>query len=422
MPKLRLEYIPAGDINKNPRNWRTHPPDQMEAIKTVLADVGWAGALLYNERTKRLVDGHARLDAVEPEQAVPVLVGDWSEAEEAKILATLDTTAYMATVDRTAMESLLKDVPLEDGLAPLGKLLTDLGRKGALKVNPGKADADAAPEPPSAAVTQPGDLIRLGSHRLVCGPCEGSLGELLGGEQVHMVHADPPYNVAVEPRSNRAITAGKSSFAGEKKDSRKLRPKDRAIANDALTPDEFAEQLQTWFTAIAQVLQPGGAFYFWGGYANITNYPQALAASGLRLSQTLIWVKGHPVVGRKDFMGNHEWCFYGWREGAAHRFFERHNVSDTWEVKKVPSQQTVHLTQKPVELARRALSCSSQAGDLVLDTFGGSGTTLIACEELERSCRMVELDPLYCDVIVERWEKFTGKKAKRPRRRKARGA
>jgi len=130
-------------------------------------------------------------------------------------------------------------------------------------------------------------------------------------------------------------------------------------------------------------------------------------------SQMIIWVKEHPVLTRKDFMGNHEWCFYGWKEGAAHRFFGPANASDVWSVKKVNPNQMIHLTEKPVELAVRAMQYSSLAGENVLDLFGGSGSTLIAAEQTGRRAFLMEIDPLYADVIVQRWEKFTGRKAER---------
>jgi DNA modification methylase len=194
-----------------------------------------------------------------------------------------------------------------------------------------------------------------------------------------------------------------------------LRAKDRPLANDFVTEEEFARLLQTWFGNLASVLLPGRSFFIWGGYANCGNYPPVLKAVGLYFSQALIWVKEHPVLTRKDFMGNHEWCFYGWREGAAHQFFGPANATDVWSVKKVNPQSMVHLTEKPVELAARALQYSSQPGEHVLDLFGGSGSTLIAAEQLARHAFLMELDPLYCDVIVTRWEKFTGQKAGRQR-------
>jgi DNA modification methylase len=160
-------------------------------------------------------------------------------------------------------------------------------------------------------------------------------------------------------------------------------------------------------------LQPGRAFYIWGGYANVANYPPVLKGCGLYFSQALIWVKEHPVLTRKDFMGNHEWCFYGWREGAAHHFFGPAKVTDVWSVKKVNPQSMVHLTEKPVELAVRAIQYSSRPKENVLDSFGGSGSTLIATEQTGRRVFLMELDPLYVDIIVNRWQHFTGRQAER---------
>jgi DNA modification methylase len=164
---------------------------------------------------------------------------------------------------------------------------------------------------------------------------------------------------------------------------------------------------------MSRVLLPGHAFYVWGGYSNIGNYPPVLKACGLYFSQSVIWVKEHPVLTRKDMMGNHEWAFYGWKEGAAHRWFGPNNITDVWSVKKVNPQSMMHLTEKPVELATRAIEYSSRPGENVLDLFGGSGSTLIAAEQTGRKAFLMELDPLYCDVIVERFENFTGRKAER---------
>jgi len=177
--------------------------------------------------------------------------------------------------------------------------------------------------------------------------------------------------------------------------------------------EKFKKLLDAWFGNIARVLPPGRSFYLWGGYANCGNYPPVLKALGLYFAQAVIWVKEHPVLTRKDFMGNHEWCFYGWRLGAGHKFFGPANATDVWSIKKVNPQRMVHLTEKPVELAARAMQYSSQAGENVLDLFAGSGSTLIAAEQSKRRAFLMELDPLYCDVIVQRWQNFTGSKATR---------
>jgi DNA modification methylase len=293
----------------------------------------------------------------------------------------------------------------------------------------GLTDPDAVPEPPDEPITKSGDLWLLGKHRLLCADSANAedVDRLLDGAQVHLVNTDPPYNVRVEPRSNNAIAAGLSSFETThhqkldvtrhpekaKPTQKKLRAKDRPLANDFVSDDEFDKLLHAWFGNIARVLQSGRAFYIWGGYANVANYPPVLKAHELYFSQAIIWVKEHPVLTRKDYMGNHEWCFYGWREGAAHQFFGPTNAVDVWPIKKVNPQSMVHLTEKPVELAVRAMEYSSRPGENVLDLFGGSGSTLIAAEQAGRRAFLMELDTLYLDVIVTRWEQFTGKKAER---------
>jgi DNA modification methylase len=292
----------------------------------------------------------------------------------------------------------------------------------------GLTDPDAIPEPPDEPKTKTGDLWLMGNHRLLCGDSSKpeDVDRLLDGARIHLTTTDPPYNVRVEPRSNNAIAAGLSSFAGTQNHQaldlarhpekarptgRKLRAKDRPLANDFVSDEEFDRLLHAWFGNIARVLEPGHGFYIWGGYANCGNYPPVLKAMGLYFSQAIIWVKEHPVLTRKDFMGNHEWCFYGWKEGKAHRFFGPNNAVDVWSVKKVNPQNMVHLTEKPVELASRAIQYSSRRDENVLDLFGGRGSTLIAAEQTGRRAFLMELDALYCDIIVTRWEQFTGQKA-----------
>ena len=286
------------------------------------------------------------------------------------------------------------------------------------------------PSPPDEPVTKPGDLWILGEHRLLCGDSGNPehVDRLLDGAKIHLVNTDPPYNVRVEPRSNNAIAAGLSSFQGTKQHQRfhverhpekakathrKLRAKDRPLENDFVSDEEFDRLLHAWFGNIARVLQPGRAFYIWGGYANCGNYPPVLKAHKLYFSQAIIWIKEHPVLGRKDYLGNHECAFYGWKEGAAHKFFGPNNATDLWHVKKINPNKMIHLTEKPVELAVRAIQYSSRPGENVLDLFGGSGSTLIAAEQTGRRALLMELDAAYADVIVQRFEQFTGAKAER---------
>ena len=298
----------------------------------------------------------------------------------------------------------------------------------------GLTDPDDVPAPPDEATTQPGELWVFpstslgasGNHRLLCGDSSKAqdVDRLLDGATIQLVNTDPPYNVGVASRSNNAIAVSGDRPIGQQgmdmairgkthATDKKLRAKDRPLVNDFISDEEFARLLRAWFGNITRVLEPGRGFYIWGGYSNIWNYPNALKESELYFSQMIIWVKEHPVLTRKDFMGNHEWCFYGWKEGAAHKFYGPANITDVWSVKKVNPQSMIHLTEKPVELAVRAIQYSSLIGENVLDLFGGSGSTLIGCEQTGRKAFLMEIDPLYCDVIDQRWEKFTGKKAER---------
>jgi DNA modification methylase len=429
-----LRRVRAGELHPHPKNWRVHPESQKNALRGLLAEIGYADVLLTRElpdSSLQLIDGHLRAETT-PDSEVPVLVTDLTEQEAEKVLLTLDPLASMATADKSHLESLLASLKFDS--PDVSAMLEAMAQE--FKIDPqalnaqGQTDPDAIPQPPDKPTTKPGELLLLGPHRLLCGDSSKAedVDRLLDGAPIHLVNTDPPYNVRVEPRSNNAIAAGLSSFQGtthhqgldlarhpEKATptGRKLRAKDRPLANDYVSDEAFDQLLHAWFGNIARVLEPGRGFYIWGGYANVANYPPVLRAMGLYFSQAIIWIKEHPVLTRKDYMGNHEWCFYGWREGAAHQFFGPTNAVDVWPVKKVNPQSMIHLTEKPVELASRAMLYSSRPGENVLDLFGGSGSTLIAAEQTGRRAFLMEIDPLYCDVIVTRWEQFTGRKAER---------
>ena len=379
-----------------------------------------------------IVVGHTRWKAAKKLglAKVPVHVARDLTAQQVRAYRIADNkTAEIADWDLTILPielSELRDAGVNLGL--LGFDQEELAQLMSGDVQTGLTDPDDVPAPPDEATTQPGDLWILGNHRLLCGDSSKpeDLDRLLDGASIHLVNMDPPYNVKVEPRSNNAIAAGLSSFQAsthhQKMDvarhpgkaqatHKKLRAKDRPLENDFVTDDAFAIMLRAWFKNAARVLTPGRAAYIWGGYANVANYPPALKEAGLYFSQAIIWDKQHPVLTRKDFMGAHEWCFYTWKEGAGHKFFGPNNATDLWHVKKIPPQQMEHLTAKPVELAVLAMQYSSLSGENVLDLFGGSGSTLIGCEQTGRHAYLMEIDPLYCDVIADRFQRFTGKPA-----------
>jgi len=448
----------------NPGNWRTHGKAQRAALRELLGSVGFVAQVIVNQRTGHLVDGHLRVEEAlsHGQPSIPVLYVDLSEDEERLVLASLDPLAAMATTDEAKLRELLAEVSVDS--EALSAMLAALA---PVEPKDGLTDPDDVPEPPDEPVTKPGDVWLLGDHRLLCGDAgsETDLDRLLDGVTVDLLLTDPPYNVKVEPRSNNAIAAGmaasydasyrqaiegskrrravkaldaqglhhsgfdvargKSGIAHHQKldvsrhpekaqaTYRKLRAKDRPLVNDFISDAAFEALLLAWFSNAARVMRPGSSAYIWGGYANIANYPPALKAAGLYFSQAIIWDKEHPVLTHKDFMGAHEVGFYAWKEGAAHRFFGPPNATDLWHVKKVAPNAMVHLTEKPVELARRAIEYSSLPGEAVLDPFAGSGSTLVACEQTGRRAYLMEIDPLYCDVVVERWRRFAGREAER---------
>ena len=431
---MRIEMRSVTSITPYDRNPRQND-DAVAAVAASIREFGFRQPIVVDEAGVIIV-GHTRWKAAKTlgMVEVPVHIAVGLSPEQIRAYRIADNqTATIAEWDMMLLPFELAELQgMDFDLSLLGFTNDELATLLAPQPGDGLTDPDAVPEPPDEATTQPGDLWILSDHRLLCGDSSNAsdVDRLLDGAPIHLVNTDPPYNVKVEPRSNNAIAAGLSSFnAPESKHhqrfdverhpekakgtTRKMRARDRPLANDFVSDDEFDRLLDAWFGNMARVLLPGRGFYIWGGYANCGNYPPVLRRHGLYFSQAIIWVKEHPVLTRKDFMGNHEWCFYGWREGAAHQFHGPNNATDVWPIKKINPQSMVHLTEKPVELATRAMQYSSKPGEHVLDLFGGSGSTLIGAEQTGRKAFLMELDAPYCDVIVQRWEAYAGRKADR---------
>jgi DNA modification methylase len=447
---LQIEMWPLDRVRpyeNNPRN----NDKAVDAVAASIKEFGFSQPIVVDSDSVIIV-GHTRLKAAQKLglDRVPVVVASHLTPEQVRAYRIADNkTAEIAewNYDLLPIElSALQEANYDLGL--LGFSADELAKLMDTGINEGLTDPDDVPLPPDEAITQPGDLWILGDHRLLCGDSANPehLDRLLAGAPIHLINTDPPYNVKVEPRSKNAIAAGLSSFTNDAASSKlkndqgmaafthainqknkaksgasatatadaprqKLRAKDRPLANDFVTDDEFDRLLDAWFGNIARVLVPGGCFYIWGGYANCGNYPPFLKKHGLYFSQAIIWNKMHPVLTRKDFMGAHEWAFYGWNEGAGHKYYGPNNETDLWNVKKIPPQQLEHLTGKPAELAVRSIQYSSLPGQNVLDLFGGSGSTLIGAEQTGRNAFLMELDCPYADVIVDRFQRFTGKQA-----------
>ena len=435
---MHVELRNVADIKLYPHNPRRND-HAVAAVAASIREFGFRQPIVVDTDGVTVV-GSTRLKAAIQlgMKQVPVHVAVGLTPAQLKAYRIADNkTAELADWDDSLLVQELAELQKMDfDLDVVGFTADELQELFRAELEPGLVDPDDVPQPPDEPVTRPGDLWQLGQHRLLCGDSAKpeDVDRLLDGA-VHLVHTDPPYNVKVEPRSNNAIAAGLSSFEGTthhqkldvqrhpgkaKPTRKKLRAKDRPLVNDFLPDVEFERLLDAWFGNVARVLLPGRAFVVWAGYANLGNYPPFLKKHGLYFSQAIVWDKEHPVLTRKDFMGCFELAFYGWKEGAAHQFFGPNNAQDLWRIKKVTPQSMVHLTEKPVELAVRALQYLSRPGEHVLDLFAGSASTLVAAEQTGRRAFLMEVDALYCDVIVQRWQRFTGQKAKRQPRGRAR--
>lgn len=241
-------------------------------------------------------------------------------------------------------------------------------------------------------ICQPGDIWQLDEHRLMCGDSTdvNSIKKLMNDNKADLYLTDPPYNV---------------SYEGGTKDALK-------ILNDSMDDNAFRKFLKDAFYAADLVLKEGASFYIWHADSEGYNFRYAVNHCGWLMKQCLIWNKNSMVMGRQDYQWKHEPCLYGWKPGASHHWYSDRKQTTVLEFNR-PIRNAEHPTMKPVELFAYQIQNSSQKGDIVLDSFGGSGTSIIACEQVNRKCYMMELDPHYCDVIIARWEHFTGKKAKK---------
>jgi len=230
-----------------------------------------------------------------------------------------------------------------------------------------------------------GDLFEIGEHRLLCGDSTqtDTFDKLMNGDKADMCVTDPPYNVAYEGKTKDALT----------------------IENDSMGNDDFYKFLYDFYTALSTVVKKGGAIYVWHASSEIINFGKAMVDSGWLLKQQLIWVKNSMVMGRQDYQWKHEPCLYGWLKGDSHKWYSDRKQTTIIELDR-PSRNGEHPTMKPIGLFSYQIKNSSKQGDIVIDAFGGSGTTMIACEQLKRKARIIEFDPKYCQVIVDRMKKL----------------
>lgn len=396
----QLETVPVERLRPHPRNARQ---GDVGAICESIEANGFYGAVLAQRSSGFILAGNHRYVAAKHAglAELPVFWVDVDDDRALRLLLVDNRANDLASYDDAALAELLRelvDSPLGlegtgyDGDA-LDELLADL--EGGLP-RAGHTDPDDAPDidvstPP---ITQLGDLILLGEHRLLCGDATkpADVAQLMGGEQADMVWTDPPYNVAYEGKT-----------------SEKLK-----IQNDQMNAEAFYRFLLESFQAMLAVTRPGGAIYVCHSDMEGLNFRRALADAGWLFKQCPVWVKDQFVLSRQDYHSQHEPILYGWAPGAAHQWHADRTQTTVWNFAR-PKRSEEHPTMKPVEMVEYALGNSSKPGARVLDPFGGSGSTLIACEKTVRRAHILEIDPRYVDVQVRRWEEFTGKKAQRPR-------
>ena len=380
---MKIIQMPLSDLVPYENNPRIND-HAVDAVASSIREFGFKVPIIVDKENV-IVAGHTRLKAALRLglDTVPVIIADDLTPEQVKAFRLADNkTAEMAYFDIGKLQIELAGIEDID--------MAEFGFDLELDTLNLSSESEAEPEyvVPAEPKSKYGDIYRLENHVLMCGDStsEVDVGRLLNGAIVDLLLTDPPYNV---------------DYVGSG---------GRTIANDAMDDGEYLEFLQSAFTNAARHLAEGGVYYIFHADTKSLLVQTAVNLAGLEVQQCLVWVKNTFTMGRQDYHWRHESILYGWKDGAAHYFIDD-RTQDTVLEEDRPQRNDIHPTMKPVPLIKKLIANSSRTGDVVLDLFGGSGTTLIACEEMKRKCYMMELDPKYCDVIIDRWEQFTGQKA-----------
>lgn len=384
MDKLKIEYVDINSIKPYKNNAKLHPKEQIEQIKKSIEQFGMDDPIgIWKDE---IVEGHGRLIACKElgYTEVPIIRLDHLSDEERK--------AYTLAHNKLTMNSDFDLGILNDELDDILNIdMSDFGFDLDLEDEEEKEIIeDEVPEVPEEPKAKLGDIYQLGNHRLMCGDStkEEDVLKLVGEQKIDLLITDPPYNV---------------DYTGKTKEAMK-------IQNDKMENNVFHDFLVKVFTNAYNVLKDGASFYCWYASREVVNFHTSIEESGFTVKQELIWNKNSLVMGRQDYQWKHEPCLYGWKETNSHIWYgdRKQTTVIDWDR---PTKADLHPTMKPVGLFDYQIKNSSKAGDNILDLFGGSGTTIMACEQNNRNAYVVEFDPKYVDVIIERWENFTGQKA-----------
>jgi len=402
--KIEIHWVKLEDLRPDPFNPRRMSEEEMEALTRSIQQFGFVDPLIVRQGDMTVIGGHQRMLAARrlgyeevPAVLLPIsldqarllnlalnkISGDWDKELLARLLADLrpvdDIDLTLSGFSEDELEKLLKSLDVREK-----------------RERPESFDLDAALEAARAAPrAQQGELWALGDHRLLCGDAtdSGAVFRLLDGKRAAMAFTDPPYNVSL------------GDHGGQQRGQRR-----RRIQNDALSPEAWESFCRAWARNLLASVD--GAIYICMSTKEWPTVSRVLEEAGAHWSDTIIWAKDRFVLGRADYQRQYEPLWYGWREGAEHHWCGDRDQGDVWRIER-PGESPLHPTMKPLALMERALENSCRPGDLVLDLFLGSGSTLIAAERTGRVCYGLEIDPHYASIVLARWEAFSGGKAER---------
>ncbi|WII29179.1 DNA modification methylase [Ligilactobacillus salivarius] len=385
---LKIDEIKP--YENNPRN----NLDAVDATANSIKEFGWQQPIVV-DKDMVIIAGHTRYLAAKKLgcDTVPVVVASNLSDEQVRAYRLADNkTGELAEWDFKLLDTELQGI-LDIDMSDFGFEL-DISEDEEVK------EDDFDEEVPEEPKSKLGQIYQLGRHRLMCGDSTNSesVKKLLGGVQADLLLTDPPYNVDYSSKDFGRDKASKTR-------------KNNQIANDKMTPDEFYKFLFSVFSNAKDNLKSGASFYIWFSDLATVEFNNAANNSGLMVKETLIWEKNNFVLGRQDYQHKHEPCLYGWVKGGSHSWYSDRKQTTILNFDK-PLRSDLHPTMKPISLFDYEIKNSTKSGDVVLDLFGGSGTTVMACEQNGRNACVMEYDPKYVDVIIKRWEDFTGKKAK----------
>lgn len=387
MSDLNIKYMSPDELTPYAGNAKLHPPAQVDHIANSIKAFGWKQPIVV-DKDGVVIIGHGRLMAAKQLMLdkVPVVYADDLTPEQADALRLADNKTNESEWDFGKLEEELAQLAI-DGF-DMSEFGFEVGEDFEDHNKP--IVEDEAPEVQEEAVSKLGQIYKLGRHRLMCGDStdQEAVEKLLGGVLADILVTDPPYNV---------------DYEGATIDKLK-------IENDNMEDSEFHQFLVSAFKTADAVMKPGAAFYIWHADSEGYNFRSACKKIGWNVRQCLIWNKNSLVMGRQDYQWKHEPCLYGWKDGASHSWYSDRKQTTVIDFER-PNRNDIHPTMKPVGLFDYLIKNSSKVGDVVLDLFGGSGTSIMACEQDGRKCCTMELDPRYVDAIIKRWENFTGEKA-----------